>query len=140
MTDGAGQRNDGTGDRLRVLVVDDNALLGTSLARLLAQSGYDAQATTTAREALDAARTRQFDCGIFDIRLGADDGLTLAERLLEEGRVRAVVFFSATLQRTDRRRASRLGVLVSKAASVDRVLGVLATVATNTRDRPARTR
>ena len=140
MTDGAEKRNDGTGDRLRVLVVDDNALLGTSLARLLAQSGYDARATTTAGEALDAARTRRFDFGIFDIRLGADDGLTLAERLLDEGRVRAAVFFSATLQRTDRRRASRLGVLVSKAASVDRVLGVLATVATNTRDRPARTR
>jgi PleD family two-component response regulator len=54
MTDGAEQRNDGTGDRLRVLVVDDNALLGTSLARLLVQSGYDARATTTAGEALDA--------------------------------------------------------------------------------------
>jgi len=112
-----------------VLVVDDNALLSTSLARLLAQSGYEARATTTAAEALEAAYARAFDCGIFDIRLGADDGLTLAQRLLEEGRVRAAVFFSATLLRTDRRRANRLGVLVSKAASVDRVLGVLARVA-----------
>lgn len=135
MTDGAGRRDDGASDRLSVLVVDDNALLGTSLARLLAQSGYEARATTTAAEALEAAYARQFDCGIFDIRLGADDGLTLAERLLEEGRVRAAVFFSATLLRTDRRRASRLGVLVSKATSVERVLGVLAKVATNMRKR-----
>jgi CheY-like chemotaxis protein len=130
MTDGAGRRGDGASDRLRVLVVDDNALLCTSLARLLAQSGYEAQATTTAAEALEVAHARPFDCGIFDIRLGADDGLTLAERLLDEGRVRVAVFFSATLLRTDRRRASRLGVLVSKAASVERVLGVVANVAT----------
>jgi CheY-like chemotaxis protein len=133
MTDGAGRRDDGASDRLRVLVVDDNALLGTSLARLLAQSGYEARATTTVAEALEAAEGQQFDCGIFDIRLGADDGLTLAERLLAEGRVRVAVFFSATLLRTDRRRASRLGVLVSKATSVERVLGVVANLATNRR-------
>jgi len=133
MIDGAGRKGDDARERLRVLVVDDNALLGTSLARLLAQSGYDARAATTVAEALEAARAGQFDCGIFDIRLGSDDGLTLAERLLDEGSVRAAVFFSATLLRTDRRRANRLGVLVSKAASVERVLGVLANVAMSTR-------
>jgi CheY-like chemotaxis protein len=133
MTDRAGRRDERASGRLRVLVVDDNALLSSSLARLLWQAGYEAHATTTAAEALEAAHARPFDCGIFDIRLGADDGLTLAERLLDEGRVRTAVFFSATLLRTDRRRANRLGVHVSKAASVERVLGVLAKVATNTR-------
>lgn len=127
MTNEGGRKDDGASTRLCVLVVDDNALLSASLARLLAHCGYDVRAATTADEALEAAVSTQFDCGIFDIRLGSDDGLTLAEKLLEEGRVRAAVFFSATLLRTDRRRASRLGVLVSKAASVERVLGVVAT-------------
>jgi CheY-like chemotaxis protein len=131
MTNEEGRKDDGATTRLCVLVVDDNALLSASLARLLAHSGYDVRAATTADEALEAASSMQFDCGIFDIRLGSDDGLNLAERLLEEGRVRAAVFFSATLRRTDRRRASRLGVLVSKAASVERVLGVVANVATS---------
>jgi len=135
MTDEKGRKDDGATARLCVLVVDDNALLSASLARLLAHSGYDVRATTTAAEAFEAAGTRQFDCGIFDIRLGSDDGLNLAERLLEEGRVRAAVFFSATLLRTDRRRASRLGILVSKAASVERVLGVVAKVATTMQKR-----
>ncbi|HVU05522.1 MAG TPA: response regulator [Polyangiaceae bacterium] len=104
-----------TGTLLRVLILDDDGLLGPALARLISRWGYAVRWTSSAAEAQSAARRAAFDCGVFDIDLGEeDDGVRVAERLLSEGGIGAVVFFSATCSEHDRRRASRVGEVVSK--------------------------
>src|SRR5947208_3049859 len=102
----SGSRGDGTmvttNDSVRVLVVDDNPMLCAGLVRLLVRAGHHAEGATSPTEALAATRSATFDCGVFDIRLGFEDGLDLARRLMAEGRVRRAVFFSATLLLGDR--------------------------------------
>jgi DNA-binding response OmpR family regulator len=105
-----------TGAAQRVLVVDDEPLLGDALGRLLIRSGYDAQVTFTAEHAEFVASGQTFDCAIIDVYLGEDDGVELACRLLRAQRVKKVVFYTGFVEDDTLRRALDVGVCVEKAA------------------------
>jgi DNA-binding response OmpR family regulator len=115
MTSGAGEPVR-TSAVQRVLVVDDEPLLGDALGRLLVRSGYDAQVTFTAEHAEFVASGQTFDCAIIDVHLGEDDGVELACRLLRAGRIRKVVFYTGLVEDEALRRALDIGVCVEKAA------------------------
>ena len=94
-TGAAGAANAPGGRGRRVLIVEDDTLVGMGLKAQLERLGHDVvgQASTD-EEALALYREKQPDVVLLDIRLDGGDGLELAERLLKERR-RPVIVISA---------------------------------------------
>lgn len=74
----------------RVLVADDNADMRDYLVRLLRHDGYDVEAVTDGRQALDAIRTALPDMVISDVMMPKLDGLALVAALRSDPRTAAV--------------------------------------------------
>lgn len=66
--------------RGKILVVDDEELICTLLARRLTKEGYHVEATTKPAEGLSLLRDTPFDLVLTDLRMGAIDGLELLMR------------------------------------------------------------
>jgi two-component system response regulator RegA len=64
-----------------VLVVDDDERFAATLAQALARRGWNARVAHDVAGALDAAAAQAPDAAIVDLRLAAEDGLTLLEPL-----------------------------------------------------------
>jgi nitrogen-specific signal transduction histidine kinase/CheY-like chemotaxis protein len=69
-------RSGATGARSRVLVIDDEPMLGTVMQRALAPE-YDVTLTTSSRDALAAMEQGGFDVVLCDLMMPDVDGLTL---------------------------------------------------------------
>jgi CheY-like chemotaxis protein len=88
---------------LRVLVVEDDALIAMALGELLAGMGHDVCATAaTEAEAVIAASRYGPDLMIVDAGLGRGSGVSAAEEILRAGPV-AHVFISGDAERVRRR-------------------------------------
>lgn len=112
---------------LRVILVEDDPELARTVERVLARYGH---ATCVAHSVAAAeALTGSFDCGILDIDLPDGNGVDLAARLLDEGQVGAVVFFSASTDPDVIAQARELGPFVSKAAGTRELERALAEAA-----------
>jgi len=96
----------------RLLLVEDDPILGRAMTRLLRRRGFEVYLAGTSTEACSADGT--FSLGIFDIDLPDGDGVTLAKDLSEKGVVRRVIFYSGTTEASIRRRAQSLGIFVDK--------------------------
>jgi two-component system CheB/CheR fusion protein len=70
-----------TPEPLRVLVVDDAPDVTEMIALMMSYAGYQVATAFSAPEALDAARTQQFDAVISDIGMPGMSGYQLAEAL-----------------------------------------------------------
>ena len=77
----------GTVDRRRILVVDDDRALADMLGEYLERAGYVVQSRGTVTEGYAAARREAFDAVILDIMLPDGDGLDLCRRLRAESDV-----------------------------------------------------
>lgn len=110
---------------LRVLVVEDEALVAQTLGRCFVQSGHVVRLALSALEALAVAAEGSFDCGVFDIQVGGEDGVDLAESLVSSGHVGAAVFYSGTVDERVRARASQVGPFVNKGESFDQLLNAV---------------
>jgi len=66
--------------RLKVLLVEDNAVLLLTLQRVLQKTGFDVSAVTSAEEALPLIESEGFQVLITDIQLPGIDGLELARQ------------------------------------------------------------
>ena len=66
---------------MRILVVEDEALIGLAIEEELRARGHDAVPAWTAEEALREARTGRFDLALVDLGLPDMDGLELVRRL-----------------------------------------------------------
>ena len=64
-----------------VLVIDDDRRFAETLAQALERRGFRASVAHTVDTALAAARARRPDAAIVDLKLAAEDGLTLVEPL-----------------------------------------------------------
>ena len=98
--------------RPRVLIVDDDELLGRALGRLVSTQGFTSHITTSSAEAL--ASEGLFEVAVLDLNLGNDSGVELASRLLDEGRVGRVVFHTGTDDPVLLREAMTIGPVVRK--------------------------
>jgi FixJ family two-component response regulator len=78
----------------RVHVVEDDASMRTSLARLLGGAGYEVALYSSAEEFLEAAGPALTGCILLDLRLPGASGLELQERLAERGCATPVVFLT----------------------------------------------
>jgi DNA-binding NtrC family response regulator len=66
---------------LRLLVVDDEAIVRESLGAWFRQEGHDVAVAESAKQALRLCAERRFDLALVDIRMPGIDGLELQERL-----------------------------------------------------------
>lgn len=77
-----------------VFVVDDDASVRRSLARLLGASGYATETFASAREFLAAMATRGPGCLVLDLQMPELTGLELQEALAAAGRAIPIVFIT----------------------------------------------
>ncbi len=70
--------------QLRVLVIDDEKNIRTTVALCLEELGCKVEQAASAPAALEALRLEPFDLAFCDLRLGHDSGLDLLPRLLAE--------------------------------------------------------
>jgi EAL domain-containing protein (putative c-di-GMP-specific phosphodiesterase class I) len=78
----------------RLLVVDDDVLLGRALARQLARSGYDVVVRNEGQAALEALRAGGFELVISDIEMPALDGIELLRAVRDFDRDLPVVLIT----------------------------------------------
>ena len=66
---------------MRVLLVDDEKELVTTLAERLSYRGIDAEWATSAEDALKLAETKTYDIALLDVKMPRISGLELKKRL-----------------------------------------------------------
>ena len=72
-----------TTQSLRILVVDDEAVVRDSLTQWFQEDGHEVRAASGGREALEAVRESTWDLALIDIKMPGMDGLELERRILE---------------------------------------------------------
>lgn len=65
----------------KVLVVDDDAVVGRSFDRVLADKGYDVSTALNGKEALNKCNGEEYDVVFTDIKMPGMDGLEVARRI-----------------------------------------------------------
>lgn len=96
--------------KLRVLIVEDETLVGMGLQELLARLGHEVVGQAArAPEALAAFNEKQPDAVLMDIRLGNDDGIEVARHCLQQRRV-PMIIISAYVDPSLIERAAEAGV------------------------------
>ena len=80
----------------RVLVIDDEQAMIDELVDFLRRNGFETTVSMSADEALDVARSCEFDLIISDINLGTANGLELCRQIheLENAAETPVIFLS----------------------------------------------
>ena len=81
--------------RLRVLVVDDDKNIRTTLTICLGGFGCEVAAAPTAQGAMNLIEHRSFDAAFVDLKIGGDSGLNLIPRLLTENPNLFIVLMTA---------------------------------------------
>lgn len=86
----------GTGEKVRILVVDDDSVIALLLQRTLARLGYEVAAVASTRgQAVEMAQRTQPDLVLMDINLGpGGDGIQAAETIVLQRRT-PVIFLTA---------------------------------------------
>ncbi|MBL8951304.1 MAG: response regulator [Myxococcaceae bacterium] len=79
----AAERDDAPSRRLRILVIDDEPLVGRSLARLLGRR-HDVELCTSAVEALARGDLPRFDVVLCDLMMPGMSGVDFYERVVKE--------------------------------------------------------
>jgi two-component system, NtrC family, nitrogen regulation response regulator NtrX len=64
-----------------ILVIDDEGLVTKTLKKLLSKAGYNPIITESGREALEKAKTEDFDLVVSDIRMPDIDGIETIQKL-----------------------------------------------------------
>ena len=80
--------------RARVLVVEDDAVVGPLIVRMLESEGYAATLASNGDAARAAIRNTRYDLVLADVVLGTQDGSEIAESLTAIQRSLRVVFMS----------------------------------------------
>jgi FixJ family two-component response regulator len=126
-----------TGSR-KVHVVEDDASMRTSLARLLGGAGYEVALYETAEEFLASAGREPSGCILLDLRLPGASGLELQERLAARGCSTPVVFLTGHGDVPASVRAMKKGAVdfLQKPVAADELLAAVASAVA--RDESAR--
>lgn len=94
---------------MRILVVEDDPLVGDAVRRALLESGFTVDHVASAEEAHTTLRADSFDLAVVDIGLPGADGLQLVGGLRRRGRSVPVLILTARDGLKDRVRALDLG-------------------------------
>ncbi|MHB8834856.1 MAG: response regulator [Candidatus Methylomirabilia bacterium] len=94
----------------KVLVVDDDSVVGHSINRVLTGQGYQVKETLSGLEALEALGHQRYDMVFTDIRMPGMDGLDMAARLKKNYPELPVVIITGYGTEASERQAHDLGV------------------------------
>jgi len=94
----------------KVLVVDDDPVVGKSFNRVLSQKGYVVVTATNAQEALNKMHDGEYDVVFTDIKMPGMSGIELAERLKVERPWTPVVIVTGFGSTANQERAKAAGV------------------------------
>jgi len=94
---------------MRILVVEDDALVADAIRRGLAKAGYAVDHVGSAEQATSAMESESFDLAVVDIGLPGTDGLTLLQRMRRTGTALPVLILTARDALADRVSALDLG-------------------------------
>ncbi len=101
---------------LKVLVVEDNPTAQTVICRILESFGFRTETANSAEQGLalyeQTLGKEQFDLILMDIRLPGEDGISAAEKIKKDPRVKAppVIITSVYGREDDMRRAKAAGI------------------------------
>jgi DNA-binding NtrC family response regulator len=70
-------------NKLQVLVIDDDEVVGRSFDRVLSDKGYEVSTVLSGEAALDTIKESNFDVVFTDIKMPGIDGLEVTERIKE---------------------------------------------------------
>ena len=96
-------------DDMRILVVEDDALLASGLVQTLRREGYSVDAVATAQQADAALKVAPIDLVILDIGLPGEDGLSWLRRVRAQGGSQSVLVLTARDAVSDRVHGLTLG-------------------------------
>jgi len=113
-----------SGQRPRVLVVDDDLAIRTTFADILSGEGYDVTAAPDGSEAMRLAAGQPFDVVLLDLFMPGMDGLTVLPLLRALAPATSVVIVSAFVEPDRAAEAFRLGAaaVLVKPPNVDELL------------------
>jgi DNA-binding response OmpR family regulator len=94
---------------VRILVVEDDALVADAIRRGLGEAGYAVDHVDSAERATTALGAESFDLAVVDIGLPGADGLTLLQRMRRGGAAVPVLILTARDALADRVNALDLG-------------------------------
>ena len=97
--------------RTVVIVVDDDAGLLKSVARLLAHHGIDSRTFASAEALLESDSVQTATCLLLDIHLGGISGIELQRRLAASGSKWPVIFMTANDDEATRNEAMDAGCI-----------------------------
>jgi CheY-like chemotaxis protein len=118
-----------TAKKCRILIVDDNKDLATSLARLLGLLGHEVEVVFDGRQGIEAVRTYRPRVLLLDIGLPHSDGYQVARTLRQEGfHDLLIIALSGYGQEEDRRRSQEAGMNhhVTKPVDVKTIVDLIA--------------
>lgn len=84
-----------TGKGARVLVVDDDASMRTTLVDILEAEGYTASAASSGESALEICSTQEIDVVLMDLRMPGMGGMEAFDRIRSLGRDTRIILMSA---------------------------------------------
>jgi two-component system OmpR family response regulator len=94
---------------MRLLVVEDDATIGSFLEKGLRQSGYAVDRAHDGEEGLRLALAEPYDAAVVDLMLPHRDGLCLIEELRRQGKKTPVLILSARRSVDDRVKGLQTG-------------------------------
>jgi DNA-binding response OmpR family regulator len=128
---------------MKVLIVEDDRLVGDALARTLRAAGYEPHRCTSAEEAIAVVTTARFALAIVDIGLPGESGLDFTHRMREAGHRWPVLIVTARDSADDRSAALAAGAngYLSKPFGVAELIDCCRKLApTQSGEQPARVR
>ena len=78
----------------RLLVIDDESIVGKRLDQIFTKAGYVVEAFTNPAKALDAARENPFDIVVTDLKMQEIDGLEVLRRIKENNPATRVIIIT----------------------------------------------
>lgn len=96
-------------NKLQVLVIDDDAVVGRSFDRVLSEKGYEVSTAMNGEEALHSMEDHDYDLVFTDIKMPGMDGLEVTERIKERCPWTPVVVITGYGSEDNENRASVLG-------------------------------
>jgi DNA-binding NtrC family response regulator len=97
-------------DTTRVLVVDDDRIIGQSFDRVLTQKGYEVSTALSGQEALNKLGSNGYDLVFTDIKMPGMDGIEVAKRVKEMNPWLPVVVVTGYGSAENEARAEEVGV------------------------------
>lgn len=94
----------------KVLVVDDDSVVGQSINRVLSEQGYQVREALSGKEALEELDHKSYDMVFADIRMPGMDGLDMASRMKKSHPELPVVMITGYGTEASEQQARDLGV------------------------------